>query len=618
MSFRHAWIVLFALVLGLTLARGRTTVILAQDETSSSGVPQLHEGPRFGLTNQTEGLHVLVIQSTATAGSVQRALNSLGVSYDLIDSYADVGHDWTLIDFAPYHTVVLGLDGGEIGENSLEKIRTDVIDQGKRALFIGGTQYRFFAEGVDQYLVNNSAGVYFWRISVAPHLTVVESGDPLARFLGRSISFVDQLAAYYMLRATDPSIRIAATNGDGHPALFFKSQGFPPAGTLAAEATGSLIWFLSSPKDEYWQHDTDYRVLEQVIANALAYGWIPGPTEPFDLTRYDCAWFDDGTGSSDYNQKIYCPGGRSAPAEESDVIWRFDPVNSTWQDTGHRVFEDVSNYSANVLCDGNGCALYIVSGYDVDIMANVSLVQRYYPATGMVEVLANDPWPLTVNGEVARPGACQEAQNKLYCFGGFVDTSAPYFSNATWEFDLDRPAGNRWMQVHSANLSMARGHIQHAELDGIVYAMGGVASYVPDPLELDPTDLVEALDVNNLAAGWQPRAAMPIPAGEGRGFAWGSRVYVAGGGDWPGETADVMIYSVSDDSWSLDVPNLITPRRNHAATVVPVCTSNPLDGMPGLWVFGGWIGADNPPFGNPEYFPLPCYTRFLPMTFKNW
>jgi len=344
--------------------------------------------------------------------------------------------------------------------------------------------------------------------------------------------------------------------------------------------------------------------------------WLPGTPDPFDLNRYDCAWFDDGSGLSNYNRKVYCMGGRTGSATESPDIWRYDPVAHTWQDTGHDMIEDVSNYTANVLRDGDGWAIYVVSGYDAETWSHTTYVQRYYPATGVVGNVATDPWPLTIGGTTAYPGGCITVQNRIYCVGGFEVGAAPlYYSDQTWEYDPARPAGSRWRRITTADLHQPRAHLQLAMQNNVIYAMGGDYQYTGS--DLVPSNMVEALDVSNLAVGWQLRAPMPVASGEGRGFGWAGKVYVAGGGDWPGQSGEVMEYNIASNTWDADFPNLITPRRNHAGVLIPLYTADPHDGLPGMWVFGGRIGSDEPPFGEPEYFSLRRLEVYLPVMLKS-
>jgi hypothetical protein len=87
---------------------------------------------------------------------------------------------------------------------------------------------------------------------------------------------------------------------------------------------------------------------------------------------------------------------------------------------------------------------------------------------------------------------------------------------------------------------------------------------------------------------------------------WAGKLYVVGGGDWPSESAEVLEYDIASGSWSQGFPELLTPRRDHAGVYIPLCSDDPNDGLPGMWVFGGRQGTDDPPYLDPEYFPTPC------------
>jgi PKD repeat protein len=86
------------------------------------------------------------------------------------------------------------------------------------------------------------------------------------------------------------------------------------------------------------------------------------------------------------------------------------------------------------------------------------------------------------------------------------------------------------------------------------------------------------------------------------------KLYVVGGGDWPSQSAQVLEYDVTSDTWRLGFPDLITARRDHAGVYASVCTPDPDDGLPGMWVFGGRVSgeSDEPPYGNPEFFSFTC------------
>ncbi|MFN2108055.1 MAG: Kelch repeat-containing protein, partial [Anaerolineae bacterium] len=201
-------------------------------------------------------LSILLLRTTDLGGSVQRALDELGYAYDTI--YAN--SDWTGVDFAPYDVVVIGMDGGSVTVTSTQKIRTDVIDQGKRAVFFGGSAWPDFVDGVNQYMVTNNTAAYTWTLTTSPHFTLIDPAHSLAQGLPASQDFVNNWARYYQLRATDPNIEIIAQNGDGYPSYFHKTY---PSG-------GNLVWFIHSVASSYWSDPADFSLLKQIVANTLA------------------------------------------------------------------------------------------------------------------------------------------------------------------------------------------------------------------------------------------------------------------------------------------------------------------------------------------------------------
>lgn len=354
--------------------------------------------------------------------------------------------------------------------------------------------------------------------------------------------------------------------------------------------------------------------------------WRAGPNDPTDFTRYDCVWFDDGNGNLPYNQKVYCMGGRNSSSTELPDIWRFDPLTGVFTDTGDDMVEGLSNYTANLIQDEGGWAIYVIGGYDVDTTSTVNYVQRYEPAGGSIALISSDPCPVTIGGVIAQPGGCAPVQNKIYCFGGWESSTAPYFTDQTWEYDPGKPAGSRWQQIETANLSEARGYIQIAVQNDIIYTMGGISGYESN--DLIPTTTVEALDVSQLSAGWKVLAPLPVATAEGRGFGFDAdtrygvqqppsgKLYVVGGGDWPAESSQVMEYAVLSDTWNPSFPELLSSHRDHAGVYIPLCTADSNDGMPGMWVFGGRQSSDDPPYLEPEYFSFPCEASPPPVTLQ--
>ncbi len=341
--------------------------------------------------------------------------------------------------------------------------------------------------------------------------------------------------------------------------------------------------------------------------------WTPGPSNPpFQYNRFDGVF-------NPVDGLIYFPGGRTGGSTHDRSIYSYDPLNDLWADTTCDMMHNAASITAVLLEDdgtGRGEAIYVFGGYDVVAAVNIPHVQRYYPSQAgcVVETVTTDPYPDTSPADqVIDAGGVAEVNGKVYVFGGWENVT-PYFSNKTWEYDPAAAAGSRWTEL-AATLTPARSYIQVAVQGGLIYAMGGHISYAGS--DLVPTDVAQVYDPSNPGAGWTAIASMPVASAEGRGFGfdmdslgvtapWTGKIYVAGGGDWPDQSAEALEYDIATNTWDQAFPDLITARRDHAGAFVPLCTLDPTDGLPGMWVFGGRITGDNPPYGNPEYFPLPC------------
>ena len=349
--------------------------------------------------------------------------------------------------------------------------------------------------------------------------------------------------------------------------------------------------------------------------------WQTGPFPPagFQYARHDGA-FVPGPALETWANKVHFLGGRTSPPTEAPHIWMFDPVTNTFTDTGADVVEDVSNYNANLIFDdgtGRGPAVYVIGGTDKDHGgASIGMVQRYYPQTNQAEALSTDDnWNGMVGGSRLAAMGTAVVNDVIYVYGGWETNAAPYFSAETWAFDPRQPIGYRWTNL-GILLHTPRSYIMSAVQNGKVYAIGGVGIYVGG--ELDPVDTFEVLDTANLAAGWTLLAPMPTPGGEGRGFGFDSdtlninsqlqgKLYVVASNDWAFVSSEVLEYDIPTDTWRDDLPELPTARADLAGTYVPLCTSDPNDGLPGLWTFGGRVNEScDPPLGPTEFYPLLC------------
>ncbi|MBN1318633.1 MAG: S8 family serine peptidase, partial [Anaerolineales bacterium] len=369
---------------------------------------------------------------------------------------------------------------------------------------------------------------------------------------------------------------------------------------------------------------------------SLAIGWTLEPASDFELNRFDGVFVPGPEGQS-WANKVYFLGGRvdSGSAESGD-IWSFDPLDGLYVDTGWDMEEGVSNYTANLIsgddaCTDSGPAIYIIGGYDKSTGKSTDLVQRICVADGQVDAVTTDPWPGKVDDVIYQPGGLAVVDGVIYAFGGFDSSTSPYiFENRTFRFDPSAAAESRWTDL-GLTLGQARGYIASAVVGSRIFALGGIASYTADPFDLIPTNMVEVLDTAVPSPSWQVESSMPFATSEAKAFGidaetlfkWAvfgneGKIYVIGGGDWPGRTDHFLVYDIASQVWETSAP-LHQARRDHAGVYIPLCSDSRYDGLPGFWVWGGNIQSDDPPFGQPEQFSFHCYSDFfyLPLVSKK-
>ncbi len=342
--------------------------------------------------------------------------------------------------------------------------------------------------------------------------------------------------------------------------------------------------------------------------------WQTAPATPFEYNRFD-AEFVPGPEGEEWANCVYVLGGRTSAATESPDIYRYDPLTGTFSDTGVDMIEDVSNYTVNLILDdgtGNGPALYVMGGYNAESAATISLVQRFYPATGTIESLPSDPLPIVIGTEFVNASGTAVVDDVVYVFGGRAVLTTPYFTSETWSFNPNQPAGSRWSNL-GIELSEGRASTMTAVQGTRIFCFGGDSAY--DGSTLTATNSVEMLDIANLSAGWVSRSDLPFIIGEGQGFhvpygpgipaSFLRKVAIAGGGQWPDQSSEALLGDLPTDIWNAGFPDLNEARRNHAGVFIPLTTDAPDDGLPGFWVFGGRTVSDDPPYGSPEYYSVP-------------
>ncbi len=201
------------------------------------------------------------------------------------------------------------------------------------------------------------------------------------------------------------------------------------------------------------------------------------------------------------------------------------------------------------------------------------------------------------------PGGVEAVNNKVYVFGGIHFYTAPYHSVQTWEWN---PITNLWQQQD--DLTLGRGFIDTAVVDGKIYAFGG--EFTTNGVNLVSQTIAEVFDP---ATGvWNNTAVADLPAASSGGTGYGfnsdshhdlaGMIVIAGGGQYPTGTSEALLFNVDTNSYEYGFPDLNVLRYNQAGFYIP--------GNPGtLWVFGGRSGVNPSPLAPPEYYNVNLFLQ---------
>ncbi len=338
-----------------------------------------------------------------------------------------------------------------------------------------------------------------------------------------------------------------------------------------------------------------------------------------NLTRFDAEYFST-TGL------VYILGGRYDISQTTSTtlgdIYSLDPMTLQCADTYANMHVPISNYTINLINDGENDLLCTFGGRKVD-GSQTQEVQCYNPLTNTVSVEANLP----SDYEGFTPGAQVVYNNKVYIFGGVNPTAefpVPFNLNRTDRYD---PSTRQFTQL--GNLNFPRSYINATIVDGRIYAFGGD---MYNGVYLEAQSIAEVMADPEGAGTWDNEAVgdLPVPLGEGRAFGFDSdsgydlagQIIIATQAQWPNASWEVIRYDVLSNTYDVDYPNLNIPRRNHAGVFIPINTPDPTDGLPGMWVLGGFCtggacGGDLQPYGVPEFFPVFQVNQFfVPLLMK--
>ncbi len=293
--------------------------------------------------------------------------------------------------------------------------------------------------------------------------------------------------------------------------------------------------------------------------------WKTGADSTFAGTRFDGEYDPD-------TNRIYFLGFRTTGDATDGSVWYYDVKAKTYTDTGVDMPVPVSNYQIAALTDKKGLGFYIFGGRDANAQI-VTTTQVYYPATDTASIVKTDPWPgTTPSGCPSLPAmGVATLGNKAYVLGGLAFSAngcvGDENSAQTWVFDPGAKKKKRWSQ--GPDLTLARGYITPAVLDGKIYAIGGD---INDAANLVPVSVVEVWAPPKGKWSDKKVADLPEACDESQAFGFTSGVLasslvLAGCGQWPNALPDALQYDVAGDSWSI-VGALNQIRRNQAGALV--------------------------------------------------
>ena len=178
---------------------------------------------------------------------------------------------------------------------------------------------------------------------------------------------------------------------------------------------------------------------------------------------------------------------------------------------------------------------------------------------------AEAPWTFAASMSQRRSYiAAAELDGRIYAAGGMVGETGRFLS----VFQRFDPDANDWVTLRP--LPDATRAAAGAALDGEIYVFGGQTAG-------GVTERVLAYDVDK--GEWEDRAPLPRPLFNEAAVAMGGKIYVLGGFSGGTELRSVYVYDPAADSWSESTP---MPSPNHTFGAVAF--------QGGIWTFGGRLG----------------------------
>jgi N-acetylneuraminic acid mutarotase len=289
------------------------------------------------------------------------------------------------------------------------------------------------------------------------------------------------------------------------------------------------------------------KIILPVLVLALSHFSMTLAKENAWTTKADMPTARSYLSASVVNGKIYVIGGLSNQSIALPTVEMYDPETDTWERKADMPTARMN--LSTVVVDGK---IYAIGGLPGTVGSAFSIVEEYDPMT--------DTWTQRADMPTARNGFGACVYNKqIYTIGGHRMEPAGSTAGLT-TVEIYDPATDTWTQ--KADMPTPRTGLSASEVDGVIYAVGGV--YTSPWAGLTT---VEAYDIS--ADIWTQKASMITGRSSVSTIAVDKKIYAIGGAGtnpWPGLTA-VEMYDPAINTWVKKV-NMPTGRLALATCLV--------------------------------------------------
>ncbi len=247
----------------------------------------------------------------------------------------------------------------------------------------------------------------------------------------------------------------------------------------------------------------------------------------------------DHLAAATYNNKLYVVGGFDAESKPSNRLFVYDPVMGKWEER-----KEMPTARGALTAEFVNGIMYVVGG-DEDPS---HITGAYHPYGQVTTNEAYDPTSDSWAEKAPMPTARHHhvsavVDEKLYIIGGRYGLSyADHNFNNSNTNEMYDPAQNKWSNLKS--IPTSRSGAAAATVNGSIYVLGGETKNYPSGTDYTYS---ENEKYEPLVNSWTRAESMPSGKHGLAAESISNKIYVIGGGKYPGFTVDNgnEIYHVS-------------------------------------------------------------------------